>query len=280
MTKPSTLKWHGGKSYLAKTIVANMPAHNRYCETHFGGGAVLFERDGEGVAEFVNDINRDLTNFWDVLRLWAKFVQFKQVCEASPFSDELFAACRTRLERPWKSPAAPASLDDVIERAHAFFVVNRQSRQGLGKCFATPTSRTRRGMNENVSAWLTAIEGLPEVHARLRRVEIRNQDALAFIAELDGDKTFFYVDPPYLHATRHKSATNAYQHEMSEADHAKLLDLLATIDGKFMLSGYPSEMYERHAAHHGWRCIEVEIDNKSSGVKVKEKKTECLWMNY
>jgi hypothetical protein len=33
-------------------------------------------------------------------------------------------------------------------------------------------------MNEQASAWLNMIDGLPDVHARLRRVAVLNHDAL------------------------------------------------------------------------------------------------------
>jgi putative AlgH/UPF0301 family transcriptional regulator len=36
-------------------------------------------------------------------------------------------------------------------------------------------------MNEQASAWLTAVKGLPDVHARLKRVVILNHDALDVI---------------------------------------------------------------------------------------------------
>ena len=146
------------------------------------------------------------------------------------------------------------------------------------KDFATPTTRTRRGMNENVSAWLTAVDGLPDVHQRLRRVEIRNMDAVKFIQQYDHANCLHYVDPPYLHETR--TATKAYQHEMTREQHHELLQAMAVIQGRFILSGYRSELYDIHAKHCGWRRVDIEIDNKSSGAKVKEKKTECLWLNY
>jgi DNA adenine methylase len=41
------LKWHGGKHYLARRIVALMPCHLHYVEPFFGGGAVLLARDPE-----------------------------------------------------------------------------------------------------------------------------------------------------------------------------------------------------------------------------------------
>lgn len=61
------LKWHGGKHYLAKRIVALMPPHVHYVEPYAGGLSVLLAKDPEGVSEVVNDIHGDLTNFWQCL---------------------------------------------------------------------------------------------------------------------------------------------------------------------------------------------------------------------
>lgn len=261
------LKWHGGKSYLAAKIRGLFPPHTRYCEPYFGGGSVLFAGDGEGVAEFANDLNTHLWNFWSVMRSESGFYKFKQMIECTPFSEQEFAFCST----------FPDS-DEAEVAAVKFFVRNRQSRQGLGRDFATPTSRLRRGMNENVSAWLSAVEGLPEFHARLKRVEIRSQHAIDFIRELDSPGTLFYCDPPYLHETR--VTTGEYQHEMSESDHESLLSELSGITGKFAMSGYNSKLYSDYMHANKWIRHEFYIDNKASGKKSKETKIECVWTNF
>lgn len=267
MPVSSPIKRHGGKSYLAKQIRALMPPHTRYAEPYFGSGAVLFSGDGEGVAEFVNDIDWKLAKFWQVLADPEKFNLFYRLVLCIPLSQAEFEA----------SKLAHQYADD-IRNAAGFFVNNRQSRQGLGRDYCTPTSRLRRGMNEQVSAWLSAVDGLPEFHARLRRVEIRCQDALGFIRELDSPETFFYCDPPYLHETR--SSTGEYEHEMNYEQHETLLHFLHRIQGKFILSGYHSDLYDRFAAVAGWKVVEIEIDNKASSSKTKQRKTECLWRNY
>jgi len=66
---------------------------------------------------------------------------------------------------------------------------------------------------------------------------------------------------------------------MLEADHVRLLDTLANIEGKFLLSGYRSELYDRHAARCEWHRHEKTIDNKASSGKSKERRIECLWSN-
>lgn len=271
------LKWHGGKSYLAKRIVEMMPPHTRYCEPFFGGGAVLFARDGEGVAEYVNDIDNHLTNFWRVLSNTNRFERFQRIIEAVPFSEVEFDESRMTWIPIVDDIEEQRDLN-AVSHAASFFIRNRQSRQGLCKSFATPTTRTRRGMNENVSAWITAVDGLPEFHARLRRVEICCQDAISFINKFDFEQAFFYADPPYLHETR--TVKDAYRHEMTDVDHIELLRRLANIKGKFLLSGYPNELYEDWAVANGVNHIDIEIDNKASGSKTKEKKIERLWFNY
>lgn len=254
---------------MSKKIRSLMPPHSRYIEPFFGSGAVLFSGDGENVAEFANDLDWALTNFWTVLRRPDLFEQFSRLIAATPFSQVEFASGCENITGDY----LPA-----VKQAAFFFIRNRQSRQALGKSFCTPTRRLRRGMNEQVSAWLSAVDGLPEFHARLRRVEIRCMDAVKFIRELDWFDCLAYVDPPYLHDTR--TVTDAYAHEMTDSQHSELLDTLARMKGRFVLSGYPNELYDRVARRCNWNYVDVTIDNKSSGAKVKEKKTERLWMNF
>lgn len=263
LTQP--IKWHGGKSYLAQRIIELFPPHTHYAEPFAGGLAVLLAKNPEGISETVNDLNRELSDFWQVLATTPD--RMLRELWGTPFSQERWTAAETQL-----------ADSDRVRRATAFFIRARQSRQGLMKDFATPTTRTRRGMNENVSAWLTAVDGLPDVHQRLRRVEIRNMDAIEFIRKYDHANCLFYCDPPYLHETR--TAKDAYQNEMDVSQHERLLLTLVDIKGRFILSGYPSDLYNGVANMNGWHRVDIEIDNKSSGKKVKDVKTECLWMNY
>jgi DNA adenine methylase len=279
MATSGPLKWHGGKSYLAKRIRELMPKHTRYCETHFGGGAVLLSGDGEGVAEYANDKNYNLTHFWFVLGDAGIFPDFLRRAQCKPLSEVEFDAAQKRLESRMCMAGGGVFPRMPTDAAVDFFVVNRQSRQALGRDFATPTSRLRRNMNEQVSAWLSAVDGLPEFHQRLRRVEIRCQDALDFIKELDSPDTLFYVDPPYMHHTR--VTTKEYgEFEMTRDQHDELLRCLSCIQGKFILSGYLSDLYENWQRAQEWQRVDIKIPNQASGKKTKEIKTECLWMNY
>lgn len=261
----SPLRWHGGKSYLAKWIISHFPPHTRYVEPFFGGGSVMLAKDPEGVAEFANDIYGELADFWFVLANTPD--RMIRALWGTPLSEDSFDV------------AAKNLMDcDRVRRATAFFIRNRQSRQGLGKDYCTPTSRLRRGMNENVSAWLSAVDGLPEVHERLRRVEVWNRDAIDVIRELDSPETLYFVDPPYLHDTR--TSKDAYHHEMEADQHIRLLRTLSEIKGKFVLSGYPHITYDLSAETFGWHISDKETPLHSSSKPSKEKKVERLWMNF
>jgi DNA adenine methylase len=279
-----SLKWHGGKYYLASKFVALMPPHLHYVEPYFGGGAVLFAHDPHrdwllqdgkklpchlrGVSEVANDVNGELMNFWSVLRDEASFDRFQRAVAATPFSEAAFQqACR------------PYDASRPVESAVDFFVRNRQSLAGRMRHFTGITkTRTRRLMNNDVSAWLSCLEGLPAVHSRLKRVVLLQRDAIYVIRNHDTPNTLFYCDPPYLHETR--ATADVYAFEMSEADHAELLETLSKLKGKFMLSGYRNDMYEEAERRLGWRRLEFELPNNASCAKAKGREIECLWMNF
>jgi DNA adenine methylase len=228
---------------------------------------VLLAKDPEGVSEVVNDLSGELTTFWQVLADPILFQVLKRYLEAVPVSQEIFE--QSMHERAVSAPV----------NAAWFFIKCRQSMAGRMQSFSPITrTRTRRGMNENASAWISAIDGLAEVHARLRRVVILNDDALHVIKSQDGPATLFYLDPPYLHETR--AGVGQYAYEMVDDQHEQLLRLLKTLTGKFMLSGYRSELYDRYAKEAGWNRIEFQVANHAASGKSKRKMIECLWVNY
>lgn len=284
------LKWHGGKSYLADWIISLMPPRCKnpnapaaddpgwlhYVEPYFGGGAVLLAQDPEGISEAVNDISRGLINFWQVLQNERLFERFNRRMGLTAFSEEEFSWAKKVCEM---ASFQPANDQGAVELAASFFVFCRQSLSGRMDSFAGITrNRTRRGMNEQVSAWLNAVDGLPAVHERLKRVLILNRPALEVIRSQDGPRTLFYLDPPYLHETR--ATTGEYEHEMDYADHEELLRLLATIKGRFLLSGYPSDLYKLWADLKDWKRHDFKIDNKAASGKKKRQMTECVWTNF
>jgi DNA adenine methylase len=258
------LKWFGGKAYLAKRIVERMPPHKVYVEPYAGGLSVLLAKDPEEVSEVVNDLDGDLTNFWEVLQSERDFPRFVRIVEAIPFSEHEWTVANQ----------LNGKGDDAVYSAVDFFVNCRQSLGGMGKSFAPlSTKRRRRGMNEQASAWLTAVEGLPEVHKRLKRVVVLNRPALEVIRKQDTPETLFYLDPPYLHETR--TATDVYRFEMTWNDHRDLLVALQGLKGKVILSGYRHALYDDVLTD--WHREDFELPNNAAKSDTKRRMVESLW---
>jgi DNA adenine methylase len=264
---PSPLKFFGGKTFLASKIIAEFPPHLTYLEPFAGGLSVLLAKNPEGVSEVVNDLDGELTNFWECLADGIGWGLMQRRLEATPFS-----------EWTWEQAHSTHEFDAPVDRAIKFFVRCRQSLAGRGDSFAAiSTSRTRRGLNEQVSAWLTAVEGLPEVHARLKRVLILNRDALKVIRDFDKPGVLQFMDPPYLSETR--ASKDVYDFEFTDDQHRELLGVVKGLKhAKVALSGYSSPLYEEELA--GWRSVEWEQKVHSGQGKSKRVAREKLWMNY
>jgi DNA adenine methylase len=275
----------GGKHYLASRIVGLMPPHFHYVEPYAGGLSVMLAKDPEGVSEVANDLNKDLYNFWRVLQGQEYFAAFSRLCQATPFHEAQWSDLTIQHEEesgllhylpPGDDVAGYVSAPAV--RAWRFFVCCRQSLAGRMRAFTGVTkTRRRRGMNNEVSAWLSAVDGLPQVHERLRRVLVLNRPALEVVRSQDGPQTLQYLDPPYLHSTR-ASRGDYGRYEMTERDHAELLDAIRQCKGKVMLSGYRSGMYDGALA--SWNRHDFDCANHAAGGKTKRRMTECLWLNF
>lgn len=104
-------------------------------------------------------------------------------------------------------------------------------------------------------------------------VEVRKGDAISYLEarRWSGDE-FVYLDPPYVHDTRKGGAL--YRFEMSDADHVRLLAVLASLPVPFALSGYRGALYDDAARAHGWRRIDFQAMTRRGPAM------ESLWMNY
>jgi DNA adenine methylase len=65
---------------------------------------------------------------------------------------------------------------------------------------------------------------------------------------------------------------------MGEKQHADLLKLICECQGRVMLSGYPSGLYEQKLAK--WSRHDFEIPNQAASGKQKRLMTEVVWCNF
>ena len=268
--------WLGGKQRLASKLLPLFPDHHTYIEVFGGAGALLFAKTPSPV-EVYNDLYSDLVNFMRVLRdRDGMFPDFYNRACLSPYSREEWLFCRNHLNDD----------PDPVERARRFFVLARFSFGGLvGKSFGINVTSSSGGMVQTASAYQGVIGILPKLSERLTSVLIENRDFRDIIRVYDTEDSFFYLDPPYLPETRR---AGGYRHEMTTKDHLELVEILHSVKGKVLLSGYPSELYDSL----GWNkqkwdvCCNAVGRTKALGLQGKgalsksQRRTECIWRNY
>jgi DNA adenine methylase len=256
------VKWHGGKRYLASRIIEFFPAHRVYLEPFGGGASVLLNKSPVDV-ETYNDLDLRISRLFRVLRDQGD--RFVDRAKLIPYSQVEFES----------AAIYPEGAGD-LDKALCDFVRWRQSFGGKGQSWSYTTGRARGGMAGDVNAWWTAIDCLPEIMDRLRRVQIICQSAFDAIPRFDHKEALIYCDPPYVHSTR--ADKKAYHAEMTDKNHCALASLLGRCKGNVIVSGYPSELYSR--LYKGWRRVDFDIANHAAGGRNKPRETECLWMNF
>jgi len=250
--------YFGGKTAIAERIAALLPPHEHYVEPFAGSLAVLLAKRPVKL-ETVNDLDRDLVNFWRVLREDRQ--RLEELCALTPHS---------RAEHEAAFDMAEA---DDLERARRTWVRITQGRAGTlratGWKFYTDPRGTSSSMPRYLSGYVTRFG---PVVARLARVSLECRPALEIIKAYGAEpRALLYVDPPYLGSTRSLN----YQHEMpSDAEHEALAEAFAGVAAAVVVSGYHSPLYERLYA--GWNRTEIAAFN---GNGTDRARTEVLWSN-
>lgn len=259
-------KCHGGKYYLSKWIIDNFPDNYKeytYLEP-FCGGANVFINKEKSKNEIINDIDASVINIFKALRdepkEFIRKLRYKKYCENT------FNLALLNSKQPF---------DDYLEFAVNELILRRMSRGGLKKAFAW-SDRTRGGKPGDVNAWKTCLALLPELAERLEGVFIFNKPAIEIIQKFNKKDTLVYCDPPYVHETR--TSKNVYGYEMTNEDHTQLANVLNNFDGKVIVSGYPSTLYNK--LFKEWNCVKQKVANHSSQSKTKKIMTEYLWKNF
>lgn len=250
------LNYPGAKWGMAERIISLMPKHRSYLEPFFGSGAVLFNKPPSAI-ETVNDIDGDVVNFFKVLR--EQPAELADAITLTPYARDVF------------DDAHENRGADAFDRAYRFAI---RSKMGHGfKTYQKTGFKVdvfARERSYCVGCWNRLPADLMEAAARLKKVQIENRPALDLIRRFNHDNVLIYADPPYLLETR---GGKQYRHEMTEQDHLELLEALKQHSGYVILSGYPSEMYDREL--RGWSIVHRKSYNQNA-----DKRTEALWCNF
>ena len=283
---PPALRWHGGKKYLSEWLGSMLPKHIHRVHLYAGGLAEARTWPIEGYSLVANDINGLLLNFYRVLQGEETFKAFMRKVAAVPVSRKEWDEADNMMGGAIAS-GIPVHYGGHahVDGAVSFFIWNRQSMAGRMDCFSPLTrKRTRGGRNAEVNSWWGAIDGLLEFKAYLDNYVLECDKALKVLKREDGEDSLFYLDPPYVNCDKGEGRTtpDVFHYEMTTKDHEDLMKALTGgLQGKVMLSGYRSELYDDYLTEaRGWVSKEKEIDNKAAKGAVKRKMVECCWMNY
>jgi DNA adenine methylase len=268
MSAPSrpALRWFGGKWNLAPWIIRHFPPHRVYVEPFGGAASVLLNKSRSDVEVF-NDLDDELVNLFAVLRDPATAAALVRQVELTPFA---------RAE--WQDAYAPTG--EPIERARRLLI---RAWMGHGSCAARADRTTGwrfdsvEGKTRVAVEWAAMPEALSRVAQRFIGVSIERRPAGELMAHRDHAETLFYVDPPYVHATRSTKRTrgepsHGYAHELTDDDHRALLAQLVGLKGMVVLSGYASPLYDGALAR--WRRIEQSTRADGGAARV-----EVIWLN-
>lgn len=256
------LTYYGGKQRLASTIIALLPKHTLFCEPFFGGGAVFFNKAPSEI-EVINDTNRELINFYEVVK--NDFIKLEYRIRTTLHSRMLHMEAETIFRHP--------TLFGKTQRAWALWTLASQSYASKLNGSWGYDKKENRSAKVLYEKRLAFIERYAQ---RLEKIQIECVDALQVIKARDTKQSFFYCDPPYFNA--HQGHYKGY----TEQDFEALLQVLSKIKGKFLLSSYPSKLLSAYTKGHNWHTKKLNVSlSLSSNAKVKTKrKIEILTANY
>ncbi|KAA1244544.1 DNA (cytosine-5-)-methyltransferase [Aquimarina sp. RZ0] len=254
------VSYYGGKQNLTKRILSLIPEHNLYCEPFVGGAAVFFAKESSPV-EVINDLDGKVVNFYRVCKL--QFSKLQKMIHSTPHSRKLHAEAQIILK--------DTTEKDTVKKAWAFWVqtnMSFSSRIFGGYAYEKKTNGVSKAILNKKNGFTR------DICERLDLVDIECNDALKVIQSRDTKESFFYVDPPYFNSDM------GHYKGYSKQDFTNLLEVLSKIEGKFLLSSYPSDLLAEYTKKHNWYQQSIRQTVSVTKGKRDKKKTEVFTANY
>ena len=267
------LRYPGGKSRACTKMDPYFPDlrnYTEFCEPFLGGGSVAIHvaKKYPHLKITVNDLYEPLINFWVQLQQFGSELtdtirNYKSTHPNPDSAKELFLECKNRIN--------DKSLD-CIERAAAFYIVNKCSFSGLTES----SSFSKQASISNFS--MRGIEKLPQYSEIVSHWHI-NQYSYEDLMENMHDGLFMYLDPPYdikdnLYGKK-GSMHKGFDHDQFAADCAA--------HNIPMLISYNSDQLVKDR-FKDWNVAEFDLTYtmRSVGEYMREQKTrkELLLFNY
>jgi DNA adenine methylase len=252
------ITYYGGKQSMLPHLREIAPEHKGYTESFAGGLAYLFDKKPSKF-EVINDTNGAVVNFY--VQFKENFSELNKMVQSTLHSRKCYQDAKVIYENP--------HLFDEVTRAWSFWLLTNQG--FASKIGSWGYDRSSGGIEKrNYNKKLLFIE---DIAARLDRVQIECGDAIKVIQSRDTPSTYHYVDPPYV------SSNQGHYGGYTVDDFERLLQCLASIQGKFVLSSYNEPILEQYSRKYGWTNFRYEKQLSASKCGTK-RKVEVLTVNY
>lgn len=276
----TVLRYYGGKYYFAKYINKIQPPHKIFVDVFGGSGVIILGRWFSSDIEVYNDIFEPLPIFFSVIkdrekskilqeRLISILNQYKEYDDMREFYREVKEYILTNKYK---------NYSDIDVAIFVFYSINLSFSGVLkGKGFSTSGTKINK-----ISTLKSKIDRISYASQRFENVIIENKDFIEIIEKYDSKDTLFYLDPPYVKESR--ITKKAYIFEMNDKQHEILVDILLSLKGKFILSGYDNSVYKRleeKGINKYYKETVIKASNfRRLNVNERRKTEEIFWTNY
>lgn len=256
------ISYYGGKQNLANQILPLIPQHKIYVQPFFGGGTIFFNKK-ESQIEHINDYDYKIMNLYEMIKYRGK--QLQQLFKGTVHAQFIHRQAKNYLKQFDLSEDKDSF--DKIKLAWSIWVsANMSQLKCIGAGFAYAITATQA-----ISTANRVNRMLSDMYInRLKNTILHNMDAIPLIKELDNKDTFFYLDPPY-------SESNCGHYEKTQQVFNRLLEILPTLKGKYILSSYPAKQLLQFRKNNDVFCKDI-VQRKL--INSNNFKTECLTMNF
>jgi DNA adenine methylase len=266
---PNAGKYPGSKARLFPTVWQMVPPHRHHAVLFGGIGAELCAKPAPSYLETLCDKNDDVINAFRVLREREEEVIGR--LELHMYSEAEFNE---------QAAVLRSAEPDPLRRAIAFFLVAMQSR-----AFHDPTVDAYQTWafsmkaHRDTQSWARIRERLSAVARRFREVQLPDsgRDWSWAVDHCDGYDVVFTADPPFMADTLNCS-TPLYRHNMTDAEHERMLMRLRRIDGYAMVFHYWHPLY--CDLLRDWSVVRVPTVVSMSPASRRPVKDTLVWVNW
>jgi DNA adenine methylase len=261
------LKYPGAKWRLAPWLHAHAPRCLRVVEPYCGSAAFALTLPYRPEHLVLNDQDQYINLLFRCLRERAE--ELIRAVTLTPWS-------RAEYMTVTGPSGTLIETGEMVEDSRRFLVATWQA-HGTTICTRNGWrhkghKRTGRQLGGTYEVWQSLPERLAAVVAVLKDAEIECRPASEIIQRYATPDTLIYADPPYVRHTAEGHRKRLYRHEMTDAEHIELLDVLSVHPGPVLLSGYRNDLYTARLTH--WHSVE-----RRAAAEKGNSRTEVLWLN-